>query len=131
MTESDRKLLTLACGECWHEFEFWNSGVSNICKHCRRWFHWKQEDQDELRKQKDRTFTHADDWELVREKVIVLNLDMFVAWVKHQLHCIRHSQCSVGDMIPKDALEVWLPLSVEERCQLACDFGKEVLGWKS
>ena len=44
MSDQADKIIAEALGMCWHEFEFWNSGVSNICKHCKKWFDWNVKD---------------------------------------------------------------------------------------
>lgn len=110
LTESDRKLLAGACGlKCIDIYvEIDGKSIPGIYTN---------------------SFLTADDWELVLEKVVRPNLELFIYWVKYEIHCIKHSQCSVGDRIPEEALEIWLQLSIEERMKLVIAFGKEILGW--
>ncbi|MEN6621448.1 MAG: hypothetical protein ABFD50_07875 [Smithella sp.] len=64
----------------------------------------------------NRTFASADDWELVREKVVVPNLEAFsdYLWQKWLNIGPNGSSC----------LMWFLTLSIEQRCQLVCDFIK-------
>ena len=48
---TDKELFEKICrdGECWHEFEFWNAGVGNVCGKCKKWFYWNEKDQAKLK----------------------------------------------------------------------------------
>ncbi len=85
MTDLDRRILTKACGLEWRE-RMLEHGVINI--------------------DRNPTFTTPDDWELVREKVVVPNLNDFE-----------------GDFNLL-SLYGWLLKSPEECCQDAAGFIK-------
>ena len=109
MTESDRKLLTLACGECWHQLEYDRDEGYYFCNKCG--------DIPGNINRLNRTFTHADDWELVREKVVLPNEHDFA------FYCMDKYYYKSGRIF-QELFEWFLSLSIEERCQLACDFIK-------
>jgi len=85
MTDLDRRILTKACGLEWRE-RMLEHGVINI--------------------DRNPTFTTPDDWELVREKVVVPNLNDFE-----------------GDFNLLSLYD-WLLKSPEECCQDAAGFIK-------
>lgn len=64
------------------------------------------------RAKKPPTFTTADDWELVRQSVVVELRGIFHNWLKN----VEHPQVS--------GFEWWLTLSPEECCQLVCNWIK-------
>lgn len=67
------------------------------------------------------TFADPDDYEALREKVVLPHLNKFTAYVWSGMDDGERQQ---------DAFAYWLTLSVEERNELICDFGVEVLGWE-
>ena len=119
ISETKRKLLTKALGECWHDWE--NEAyhypkyigsrmfMSAICKKCG-------EDLTEQFGDFHRTFSTAADWELVRVNVVVPNLNAFCAYAAH----IVKSPIPYGDIVV--AFEWFLTLSPEECCNIAADF---------
>ena len=86
MTDLDRKILAKACGLEWRE-RMLEHGVINI--------------------DRNPTFTTPDDWELVRVKVVVPNLDDFCWYLINN---------------PEWMIEWFLTLSIEERNKLVHDF---------
>lgn len=79
MTENDRKILTRACGLCWHEPEDILDEHNMPCVKCKvcgevvYYLHFT----DRPYCHENPTFTTADDWELVRVKVIVPHIEDF------------------------------------------------------
>lgn len=121
MIDARRRLMTEALGECWHDIQgprFYKAIDDTpryICKICGAGF-------DHVAFNNNRTFASADDYEALRVAVIVPHSNHFSAWVKYKLNKIRKGQCSVGDKIPNEPLEVWLTLSPEECNEIICDF---------
>lgn len=106
ISETKRKLLTAACGLCWHEWESESSGMT--CKVCgyRIAYHTTPPHNP--------TFASPEDWELVRVKVVVPNFNEFVAYIwKGQVDY-------TGGV--HDAFAYWLTLPIEERCELVAEF---------
>lgn len=107
MTDEDRKLLTEACGECWHDVK---SSMyfcfPERCLSCGKL----------ITSLSRRTFATADDWELVREKVVVPTAGEFCSFLWSYWALNTSSKSFI----------IWfLTLSIEERCELAVDFIKE------
>ena len=107
MTESDRKLLTEACGLCWHEVEYQGD---SFCCHCGEHYTTVQ----------NHTFLTADDWELVLEKVVVPNKRLFNLYVDHKFrsgewNALVHNATS---------FEWFLTLSIKKRMELVVEFIK-------
>ena len=111
LTKSNHKLLTLACGLCWHEpiNNSCNSIADRVityCKHCL------------VENPTHHTFTSADDWELVLEKVIVPYKTAFHEWFKKKIENCHYVS----------GFEHWLTLSIEERMDLVVEFVEANLG---
>lgn len=102
MNENDRRILTKACGLCWHE---WGQDKNDpeeafpVCQKCNcRRYHVPD----------NPTFTTADDWELVRVRVVVPNQEAFCEYLdKHGVWMI-----------------IWFSLSSEDRNKISVDFIK-------
>jgi len=113
MIDSRRKLLTVALGECWHSNYI---SVDGKCYECGQKIHPLQ-----LLLSR-RTFATADDYEALREKVIIPHSEAFSEYVWDKWNC--------GDNSSDGPFSWWLKKSVKERNEIICDFGKEVLGWE-
>jgi hypothetical protein len=98
LTESDLKLLTLAIGECWHEYQ--EGGV--LCVHCGRRKYTYTGDGN-------RTFLTAEDWETVLQKVVRPNIIEFDIFLQHWKLSLTSTM-------------FWLLLSIEERIRLVVNF---------
>jgi len=111
MTESDRKLLTLAIGECWHSDYVDKDGNCYKCG----------QNVFPVGFFTRRTFTTGNDWEIALEKVVRPNSGAFsdYLWANKP-----------DTFWMKDFFEWFLTLTVEEYCQLVVEFGKERLGWE-
>lgn len=126
LTESDRKLLTAAIGECWHEPEWY-------CDRCQRVVQPAMVRFNETHDgcggycsiKENRTFLTADDWELVLEKVVRPHVKAFNRWLEGPYWDFRIAEISF--LYAK--LEWFLTLSIEERMELVIAFGRERLGW--
>ena len=96
MTDLDRKILAKACGVCWHNL--WDKyGYRRLfCPLCGK----------QANKLDHPDFDTPDDWELVRAKVVVPNLDDFA----EDFYLL--------------SLYGWLLESPKELCQLAVDWIK-------
>lgn len=97
MEINDRKILAKACGLVWHEITETNGYYR--CS-CGASFHGLESLQARRHAEKSNpTFTTPDDWELVRVKVVVPNLDEYA---------------DAFDLVSKYA---WLLQSPEDNCQ--------------
>lgn len=114
ISESDHKLLTLACGEPWHHIT--DCCVAGVWK---RWFECEcgvkfYKEETAFTHAKNRTFTTGNDWELVLEKVVRPNLKGF------------YEDCVMKKWVPKiwcpSPCEWFLTLSIEERMGLVVEF---------
>ena len=138
MKDEDRKLLTeKLLGECWHEYgniEYTRPDGYKLfvggCLKCKLTNSEFEYDYD-FRKNKyiprHRTFTTPDDFFAVKGKLVEKGLWkqfydyatwMFAAWVR-----LDNETKSNADFID------WL-INPARFCELAVEFGKEVLGWK-
>lgn len=79
MNELDCRILARACGLCWHEpskATLENNTLICRCIHCGNVF-----DFADLELGYNPTFDAADDWELVRQKVVVPHLVEFCLYL--------------------------------------------------
>lgn len=110
MNELDRRILTKACGLCWHEPEDILDEHNMPCVKCKvcgevvYYLHFT----DRPYCHENHTFTTADDWELVRQKVVVPNQEAFCE------HLDKHGVWPI----------IWFSLSSEDRNKIAADFIK-------
>lgn len=107
MTDDKRQLLTKALGEEW----FPDDGYAGTCN------------------DPNRTFTSAQDYEDLLEKVVRSNLDEFCEYLGRNAYTKYDSRYLCNYEI--SVLHWFLTLSIEERCELICDFGVEVSGWET
>jgi hypothetical protein len=117
ISESDRRILTKACGLEWHE------DVSNIYHPCScscgvEFGEYGGELLPIHLFYSNPTFTTPDDWELVRVNVVVphitINPSSFSNWI-----CMRYSEYF------DDSTEWILTMAPAECCQMVADFIKE------
>ena len=117
--ETKRRILAAACNEKWHELitnpDFsitpWTGMYS--CS-CGCWVSIGDKSSHI-----NRTFTTADDWELVRTTVVVPKVDQFKTYL--------YSLLSQDDKYYNgwnSVIGYWLTLSPEECCEIAADFVK-------
>jgi hypothetical protein len=119
MIDARRKLLTEALGECWHEIAYTRANAFKCS--CGEVFHHGEALEAKLHcKKLNRTFATADDYEALREKVIVPNAEKFVEYL----------ELRPDGVLLFDRFAWWLTLSPEERNEIICDFGIDVLGWE-
>lgn len=109
MNNPRRRLLTEALGEEWHDYHLGDYTVLSSCSCGLEGFAVR-----EICTKANRTFTSADDYEALREKVIVPNIIEFMTWMYAYDSGLFH----------------WLTLTPEERCEVICDFGIAYLGWE-
>ena len=95
MTDLDRRILTKACGLEWRE-RMLEHGVINI--------------------DRNRTFTTPDDWELVRVKVVVPNVEDFARYL--------YSLLTPDDKYYNSWSSIIDQLLTIQLCQLTTDFIK-------
>lgn len=112
MIDIRRKLLTIALGECWHEWKriYYPEGSDDydtFCQTCGG--------VNIGSGHNNRTFDKADDYEALREKVIVPNIGYFRRWMLE--NWMDH------------AFNLVVVSSPEERNEIICDFGITCLGW--
>jgi len=113
MIDTRRKLLTEALGEKWHDYHLGNNSVLSSCSCGLEGYAVR-----DICTKANRTFASADDYEALRVAVIVPNIEAFHLWLKAKVP----QQWFSG-------FEWWLTMSPEERNEIICDFGIEVLGW--
>lgn len=101
MNENDRRILAKACGLCWHEIVYDSDDGHYFCQLCGDIPEWPHNCHP--------TFATADDWELVRQLVVVPNQEAFVVFLWSE------------ETWP---LNKWIALSCERKCQYAADFIK-------
>lgn len=119
LTDTERRMLQeQGLGEKWHDYIISPDGKFLSMCDCGN----KGMAVREICDKANRTFTDAQDYEDLLEKVVRPNLHEFVAYV--------WAGQKDKDGWLNDAFAWWLTLSIEERCKLICDFGTEVLGWK-
>jgi len=110
MIDSRRKLLTVALGECWHDYKLSQGrGISTCSCGNKGMSVW------DICTKANRTFSDADDYEALREKVVRNNLNKFACYIWSGMDDGERQQ---------DALAYWLTLSPEERNETICDFIK-------
>lgn len=104
MIDTRKRLLTEALGEEWVEpYKIWEGPFY-------------------VTKDRNRTFTTADDYEALRVAVIVPNVERFVGYL-----CDRNDRYL---FTPFSTFVWWLTLSPEECTEIICNFGIEMLGWE-
>lgn len=89
-----------------------------------KWYTLPPDRRKELIEDPNRTFTSAQDYEDLLEKVVRPNKKKFSDFMWN----MWISNWENTDT--EDFFSWFLTLSIEERCKLIHDFGVEVLGWK-
>jgi hypothetical protein len=111
-------LITGHFHDCYHAQKLAFSGIYDPVGHCEYWVKYGGN---------NRTFTSADDWELVRVNVVVPNNDNFVRYM-WEVYCLVSGDEGYS---ANDFIQNWLTLSPEEKNTLAAEFliSRDRAGW--
>lgn len=117
MNENDCRILARACGLCWHR-EAQNYAAGNYQCVCGYETPYESYFRRHCNEKNNHNFSTPDDWELVRQKVVVPNaliIDSYLIWG----HVAYIANIGLGKF------SSWLLfMSPERLCQLICNWIK-------